>query len=162
MRPFPQVDIVHDLNVIPWPLPDQCTTRIYASHLIEHIPAVVVDTNGTRFPFIDFMNEAWRVMKPGGELLISMPYGYSPGFIQDPTHCNPCNEVTWAYFDPLHHLGFTRFYEPKPWYYRYISYTVMWNMEVLMLRHSEDPEKWRAERKAWGPMELKKGAEGDK
>jgi len=145
IRELPEVDIVHDLQVVPWPLPDACASRVMASHLVEHIsPAGGV--------FIRFMNEVWRVIKPGGEFMISMPYGLSPGFVQDPTHCNPCNEATWAYFDPLHQSRLWEIYKPRPWYYRYVSFDPMWNMEVLLIRHSEDSQLWEKERTEWGPM----------
>jgi hypothetical protein len=42
-----------------------------------------------------------------------MPYGANHFFVQDPTHCNPCNEITWQYFDPTYNLF--KVYFPKPW-----------------------------------------------
>lgn len=144
-RDLSQVDIVHDLEEMPWPLPDDCVMRAVASHLVEHI-------NPAGGAFMRFMDEVWRVMKPSGEFMISMPYGYSPGFIQDPTHCNPCNEATWAYFDPLHQSRLWAIYKPKPWYYRYVAFDPMWNMEVLLVKHSESEEEWETERQKWGPM----------
>ena len=87
-----------------------------ASHIIEHIPPVAITEKGTRFPFIEFMDEVWRVLQFDGEFAISCPHGYSPGYLQDPTHCNAVNETTWAYFDPLLFDGLLyRFYKPKPW-----------------------------------------------
>ena len=94
LQDLPGVDIVHDWNDIPWPLPDESCVRAMASHVIEHVPP---HNNG----FINFMNEVWRVLKPDGQFAIAMPYATSPGMYQDPTHCNFCNERTWLYFDPL-------------------------------------------------------------
>ena len=37
IRALPGVDIVHDVEDIPWPLPDGCCMAIMASHLVEHI-----------------------------------------------------------------------------------------------------------------------------
>jgi hypothetical protein len=143
MRDLPEVDIVHNLEVVPWPLPDECAIRIMASHLIEHInPA-----GG-----IHFMNEVWRVAKPGAEFMISVPYGSSPGQLQDPTHCNPSNEATWAYFDPLHASMLWRIYKPKPWYYKFCAWDPIWNMEVLLIKHSEDEESWEEEREQLTPI----------
>jgi hypothetical protein len=145
VRDLPQVDIVHDLSVFPWPLENESCIRIMAGHLVEHI-------NPANFGFIKFMDEAWRVAKPGAEFMISMPYGFSPGYVQDPTHCNPCNEATWAYFDPLNTHSLWGIYQPKPWYYRWLAFDVMWSLEVLLMRHSEDPELWAQERESWGSM----------
>ena len=71
--------------------------------------------------FVRFMDETWRTLKPGGQLIASFPYAGSPGYFQDPTHVNPISHVTLAYFDPmskdaagnLYHLY--TIYRPKPW-----------------------------------------------
>lgn len=154
VRDVPGVDIVHDLNVHPWPLPDRSVTRVMASHLVEHVPPTAVTAEGTRFPFVEFMDEAWRVCQAGAEFLIAAPYYASPGFAQDPTHINMVSEVTFAYFDPLHHTGLWHIYKPKPWYYRFVSFNPSGNIEVVLMRHSEDEDQWREERETWGPMQF--------
>jgi len=139
IQPLPGVDIVHDLNFHPWPLPDECVLRAIASHIIEHIPPVQITESGTRFPFIEFMNEVWRVMKVGGQFAIAAPHGSSQGFLQDPTHCNALNETTFAYFDPLETKanGFLyKFYRPKPWKIEYISWAPNANVEVVLVKRS--------------------------
>lgn len=113
IQPLPGVDIVHDLNTHPWPIESGSVEAAKAWHIIEHIPPVAVTEHGTRLPFIEFMNECWRVMTVGARMDIELPYGSSEGFKNDPTHCNPCNEATWEYFDP----DFQRYqyYRPQPW-----------------------------------------------
>ncbi len=154
IRDMPGVDIVHDINVHPWPMRDNTVNRIVCSHLVEHIPPVAISELGTWFPFVAFMDEAWRISNVGCEFMISAPYWQSAGFPQDPTHINPINETTFAYFDPLNHTELWFIYEPKPWYYRYISFDPQGNLEVLLMRHSEDSSKWAKEREGWGPMNL--------
>ena len=61
-QPLPGVDLVHDLMVFPWPLPDESVLVAMASHVVEHIPP-------HNLGFIKFMNEVWRVLKPGGEII---------------------------------------------------------------------------------------------
>lgn len=90
--------------------------------------------------------------KPGAEFMIAAPYGTSPGFIQDPTHCNPVNEATFGYFDPMHKSRLWRIYKPKPWYVKRIYFDVMWSIEVLLMKHSESEDEWEAERKKFGPV----------
>ena len=85
IRDLPTTDIVHDIEVYPWPLPDGCVDLLIASHVVEHI-------DPARGNFVRWMAEAWRVMKPGGQFLISYPYGGSAGFLQDPSHCNNCTD----------------------------------------------------------------------
>ena len=125
---LPSVDIVHDLTVYPWPLPDECATVAMASHVVEHIPP-------HNLGFVKFMNEVWRILKPGGQFAITTPHGWSAGYLQDPTHCNPCNENTWLYFVKEH--PFHQFYTPKPWVIQFLAYDVAANIEVVMVKDAE-------------------------
>lgn len=133
---LPGVDIVHDLETFPWPLPDECAIIATASHVLEHI-------NPHKGVFIKFMNEIWRVMKPHAQFAFVVPHGESPGYIQDPTHCNMLNETTMHYFDPdpegagLHGQLYG-FYRPKPWKIvkQYFSY--QGNLEVLLEKRPMD------------------------
>ena len=84
---LPGVDVVHNWNVRPWPFPDECATFAHASHVIEHV-------NPADFGFIHWMNEVWRILRPGAQFKLVYPNGSSPRYVQDPTHCNPCNQVT--------------------------------------------------------------------
>lgn len=135
------VDIVHDLELYPWPLPDECASFAFSSHVVEHInphkgdarikPLIelllkkkVVTEKEIRetigeyegYPsFMRFMDEVWRIMKYDGEFVIGAPYAGSSGFWQDPTHINGVNENTFAYFDPCDISGLFNIYRPKPW-----------------------------------------------
>lgn len=115
-------DIVHDLEKIPYPIKSDSVLSIVACHVIEHIKPWLM---------IDFMNECWRIGKVDCQLVIKMPYGVSYGYVQDPTHCNPCNETTWLYFDPRYKILYEK-YKPKPWRIRFSSYQSNGNMEVLL------------------------------
>ena len=127
-RKLPGVDLVHDLEKFPYPLPSGVCQTIVASHIVEHIKPWFM---------LDFMDELWRISRVGGQLAISMPYGVSSGFVQDPTHCNACNEVTFQYFDPNYPLYGV--YQPKPW--MIVRPTPVWsangNMEVLLEKVGE-------------------------
>jgi hypothetical protein len=135
IRPIPNsVDIVHDFEQLPWPLPDECVLVAVASHVVEHI-------NPHKFGFVNWMNELWRVMKPDGEVAIAVPHGHSPGYLQDPTHCNPCNEATWAYFDPLEpNTGglLYQIYTPMPWRIKFLSWSPAANIEVVLVKRRWD------------------------
>jgi len=103
-RRVPGVDIVHDLEKFPYPIPDGACLSIVGSHIVEHIKPWLM---------IDFMNELWRITKREGKLAFVHPYGMNDFYVQDPTHCNPCNEKTWQYFDIRYPLY--KIYKPKPW-----------------------------------------------
>lgn len=132
IQAFPGVDIVHDIETYPWPLPDACVDVAVGSHIAEHI-------SPAHFGFIHWMNEIWRVMKTEGQLMLAMPYGVSHGFLQDPTHCHPMVETTFTYFDPTASNGFYRFYRPAPWRITNISFQVEGFMEVSLEKRRRDP-----------------------
>jgi hypothetical protein len=142
VRDFPDLDYIqHDFNVFPWPLPDECVIQALARHVVEHIPP-------HDFGFINWMNELWRVMKPDAQFAAVMPYAGSSGYWQDPTHCNPCNENTFRYFDPLERkkTGLYGIYKPKPWKIvvnkttdeEEIHFHPSTTLEVLLTKRRED------------------------
>ena len=83
---------------------------VSAYDLLEHIPRTWPDgDNGARYPFIEIMNEIYRILKPGGIFLSVTPAYPSPQSFQDPTHVNFITEETISYFDEnswAKHLGY--------------------------------------------------------
>lgn len=102
-RALPGVDIVHDLETFPWPLPDNCARVAFMSHFWEHVKPWLT---------LKFMAELHRVMQHEGQVLIAAPYGTEFRFVQDPTHCNPTNEATFCYWDKAHASGLWHVYKP--------------------------------------------------
>lgn len=138
---FEGVDIVWDWNVHPWPLPDESVLTAIASHVVEHIPTVAIIGTGTRLPFIEFMDEVWRILKPGGQFAVVYPHGSSQGFLQDPTHVHAMNEVVWAYFDPLEpNTGgmLYKFYRPLPWKIEHLTWSPAANVEAILSKRLRD------------------------
>jgi ubiquinone/menaquinone biosynthesis C-methylase UbiE len=94
----PDVDVVHDLNDIPWPFADESVERIYACNILEHLADVV-----------QVMEEIWRVLKPSGIAEIIVPYYHSSGAFRDPTHRQFFTEDSMDYFSvnrPLSHYNY--------------------------------------------------------
>lgn len=84
-------DIVHDLRVRPWPFADNSVDEVRCTHFFEHL------TGEERMRFMD---ELWRVMKPGATVLLVTPYWQSYGAVQDPTHqWPPVCEASYFYFN---------------------------------------------------------------
>lgn len=127
----PAVDITHDLEQTPWPLPDECADLLIASHLVEHI-------NPAKFGFVKFMDEAWRIAKHKAKFMISTPFAGSYGYFQDPTHINPCNDATFWYFDPMKNRGHLyNVYKPKPWKIEAEAWDLQGNLEVVLSKRKD-------------------------
>ena len=126
-RKLKGVDIVHDLEVIPYPIDDEQCLTVKGSHIWEHLKPWLT---------IDIMNELWRIIMVGGQLLLSMPYGWSYGYIQDPTHCNPSNEATFQYFNKDSALY--GIYKPKPWKLQHCAWQENGNLEVVMQKLKDE------------------------
>lgn len=105
LHPFGGIDIVHDLNQLPWPFKDNTFTHVSAIHLVEHLQNL-----------IQFMNECHRILKPGCSVYIETPEAGSDWDLTncDPTHVRCFRLYTWHnYFSPE---GLERFgYTDRPW-----------------------------------------------
>ena len=133
----PGVDLVWNLEKIPYPLPDSCCEHAIASHIVEHI-----EPHGG--VFLNVMNEWWRLMKLGGILEITTPYPGSRFYYMDPTHCNPCNEMTWLYFDPDDKKTkgfFWKIYKPKPWKIMQLKWSRKDIISVVLILLSFSPNR---------------------
>lgn len=128
IRAVEGVDIVHDLESFPWPLPDGCAKRILCSHLIEHIKPWLT---------VKFIDECWRVMQENGQLMIATPYAGSPRFWQDPTHVHGWMEATPLYFTPGHPLYDV--YRPKPWKLELNEWASVGDLSVILAKLPEGP-----------------------
>jgi predicted SAM-dependent methyltransferase len=73
-------NIVHDLEVMPWPLPDDSFDEVRAIDVLEHLSRPV-----------EAVNEMIRVARPGGLIVIQVPDARFP-------------QHTWT--DPEHKRGF--------------------------------------------------------
>jgi len=56
-------DILHDLNIFPYPIEDNSIDEVIAKHIIEHLDHPQ-----------EFINELYRILKPGGTVFIETPH----------------------------------------------------------------------------------------
>jgi hypothetical protein len=102
------VDIVHNLNLIPWPVDSDSVEEIMMHDVIEHLPATV-----------QIFNELHRIAKAGCRVEMTYPYWRSFGCYSDPTHVHYFNEYMIEYFmspgaSPRNENKFS-FYTDKHW-----------------------------------------------
>jgi len=88
-----------DLVVEPIPYEDASFDYVTAFDFIEHVPRLIYAPQ-RRYPFVELMNEVYRVLRPEGQFLSFTPaYPHAPAF-RDPTHVNIITEETYpVYFD---------------------------------------------------------------
>jgi SAM-dependent methyltransferase len=82
------------------PFDDDSFESVSAYDFLEHVPRVfpTADGAGTRFPFIELMNDIWRVLKHDGLLYAVTPVYPSKAAFLDPTHVNIMTADTHTYF----------------------------------------------------------------
>jgi len=73
--PGPQIDIVHDLDRMPWPVQTSTFDVIRLWSVMEHLHDLVA-----------VMEEVHRVARPGAIVLIGTPHFSSANAYTDPTH----------------------------------------------------------------------------
>ncbi len=81
-------DIVHDLNVIPWPFEDGSFDTAIMYDVIEHLDKP-----------IRVIEEAWRILSPGGILKIRTPSFQHENSWIDLTHIHHLHKKSLDYFD---------------------------------------------------------------
>ena len=88
-RPFEGVDHVVDLTTTPWPWENESVDEAHASHFVEHLTAT---------QRIDFVNELYRVLKPGASCSVIVPHWASCRAYGDLTHQWPPVSEFWFYY----------------------------------------------------------------
>ncbi len=122
IRPAPHVDVVHDLNIFPYPFSDDEFDWIEMSHIIEHLNRP-----------LHLMNEVHRIAKPGATVRVITPH-YSP-------------QLSYGDFEHFHHFGYITFLtlqntglfrikKHKPWF------TDLYKVFGISLLANWFPRRW--------------------
>lgn len=91
---FPGVDHVLNIGKQPWPWKDSTVDEAWSSHTVEHLKFTPEEPER-----IHFVNELWRVLKPGAKATIVVPHWASSRFWGDYTHRQPVSEFWPPYLD---------------------------------------------------------------
>ena len=84
-------DIIHDLNVFPYPFEDKSIDQVYLDNVLEHLESPM-----------DVMAEVHRISKVGSSIKVIVPYFRSVWAFIDPTHKTYYTVDSFAFYDPSH------------------------------------------------------------
>jgi glycosyltransferase involved in cell wall biosynthesis len=102
----PTIGVVHNLDNQPWPWEDNSVAMIVAEDVVEHLQSNL----------IEFCNEAWRVLAPGGEMFVRTPHHDGASSWIDPTHRWHLHEQSFEFLDPQRQWGRAQpHYVQKTW-----------------------------------------------
>jgi SAM-dependent methyltransferase len=93
-NPRSNADIIHDLDVRPWPIESDSIDFVRAQDVLEHVS-----------DFFGVMAEIFRVCRPGATVSVRMPFMSSLNFATDPTHRRSGTSGTFDYFNPERPMG---------------------------------------------------------
>lgn len=123
VRHCPEITIIHDLNITPWPWGDCSFEEIQAISVLEHL----------KLTFIEALDECWRILKPGGRLVVKYPLASGPTACADPTHRWQWDEGVTDYVDPRTLAGrIYDYYTPRKWEIQSRGIIKERNVKVIM------------------------------
>ena len=85
-------DIVHDLEIFPYPFKDNSVEKVILSHVLEHI-------GQTPDVFNSVIKELYRICKKDAILDITVPHPRHDDFLSDPTHVRPITVLGLSLYD---------------------------------------------------------------
>lgn len=91
-------DVVHDLDVMPYPFADNEFDEIHAYEVLEHC-----GTQGDGKFFFDQFAEFWRILKPDGLMMISVPMWDSWMAWGAPDHKRVLPSCLFGFLDPRYY-----------------------------------------------------------
>ena len=86
------VDVVHDLELFPYPFEDNSCNEILMNHVLEHLGRDTDVFNG-------IMKELFRVCCHNAIVRINVPHPRHDNFLSDPTHVRPINQGVLSLYD---------------------------------------------------------------
>lgn len=86
-----------DLFRSPIPFEDASVDFVTAFDFIEHVPRQAFDLGESRLPFVELMDEIYRVLKPGGVF-----FSDTPAIPDDLTKDGATRDLQLVFADPTH------------------------------------------------------------
>lgn len=118
-----KVDVVHDLNIYPYPFDNSVADEIKAIDIIEHLDKPK-----------DFIEEVHRILQVGGKLFLTTPHWQSKNCWIDLTHRRGFDECSFDYFDDSKQFGKDYNYYSKCKFSVATNRTENDNLEITMVK----------------------------
>lgn len=123
---LPGVDLVHDLQRRPYPLPDDCADEVVLNHVLEHFADP-----------LPVMEEVWRIARHGGRVRIRTPH-YSGRYAwNDPTHRRAFTSESFNYFGENGYSYYSR---------------ARFRVAHVRLKYFMEEQLWPRPHRAWGRL----------
>jgi SAM-dependent methyltransferase len=122
LRPAPHVDVVHDLNLYPYPFEESTFDHVQMSHVIEHVERP-----------LHLLNEVHRIAKPGSTVRIITPHYSSQLSYGDLEHLH---HLGWITFHVLQNSGLFRILRHKLWF------TDLYKVLGIAFLANRAPRRW--------------------
>ena len=90
-----QPDVVHDLDLHPYPFAEASFDEVHAYDVIEHLADIVA-----------FMREISRIARPGAKVIVTTPHFSCANAFTDPTHRHQLSYFSLDYFTRDHPWNF--------------------------------------------------------
>lgn len=98
-NPDHKPDVLHDLEVLPYPFDDSTFDEIHAYEVLEHLGSL-----GDWRSFFAQFSELWRILKPDGFLAATCPSYRGLWAFGDPSHRRVINNGTLTFLDQARYL----------------------------------------------------------
>jgi len=136
VTPATKPDVVHDLNVKPWPFDDGWFGEVLAFDVLEHLDDV-----------IQAMEEIHRICRPGALVRITVPHFSCANTFVDPTHRHAFGRSS---FDFVTNVSKNSFYTKVQFRYvkRHIVFHPTITNRLIMRLANRYPDKYE-QRWAW-------------
>jgi len=91
----PEIAVTHNLDLRPWPWPDNAFEQVIAKSVFEHLQITLIEA----------FDECWRILKPEGLLTVKIPYWKGEQAWMDPQHRWRWAPHVFDWFDPTTGYG---------------------------------------------------------
>lgn len=137
INPRSQADVIHDLNITPYPFEESIFDEIYVDNVLEHLNDV-----------IKTLEELHRIGKPNALVKIIVPYFRSRWSCIDPTHKHFFSADSMSYFDPdhihckLYDYSFARFKIEKRVFNETLKNSIFKKMVLMIANWKPSAYEW--------------------